>query len=91
MTPDGIIHKSYIYETGGLQEGENPLHIISPKFFKEKLEMLNLPGVSFKEIEYRPTGSPYYDRVPKYNGMSCSGLKVSVVDRKLVMFFSKLL
>ena len=57
---------------------------LATKFFKEKLEMLNLPGVSFKEIEYRPTGSPYYDRVPKYNGMSCSGLKVSVVDRKLV-------
>ena len=57
---------------------------LATKFFKEKLEMLNLPGVSFKEIEYRPTGSPYYDRVPKYNGMSCSGLKVSIVDRKLV-------
>ena len=57
---------------------------LATKFFKEKLEMLNLPGVSFKEIEYRPMGSPYYDRVPKYNGMSCSGLKVSVVDRKLV-------
>jgi len=57
---------------------------LATKFFKEKLEMLNLPGVSFKEIEYRPTGSPYYNRVPKYNGMSCSGLKVSVVDRKLV-------
>ena len=57
---------------------------LATKFFKEKLEMLNLPGVSFKEIEYRPKGSPYYDRVPKYNGMSCSGLKVSVVDRKLV-------
>jgi len=53
-------------------------------FFKEKLDMLNLPGVSFEEIEYRPKGSMYYNRVAKYNGRSCSGIKINVIDKNLV-------
>ena len=46
--------------------------------------MLNLPGVSFEEIEYRPKGSMYYNRVAKYNGRSCSGIKINVIDKNLV-------
>ena len=53
-------------------------------FFKEKLDMLNLPGVSFEEIEYRPKSSSYYNRVAKYNGRSCSGIKINVLDKNLV-------
>ena len=47
--------------------------------------MLNLPGVNFKELEFRPKGSPYYNRVPKYNGMSCSGIEISISDKNLVI------
>ena len=57
---------------------------LASSFFKEKLDMLNLPGVSFEEIEYRPKGSRYYNRVAKYNGRSCSGNKINVIDKNLV-------
>ena len=57
---------------------------LATNFFIEKLEMLNLPGVNFKEIEFRAKGSPYYNRVPKYNGMSCSGIEISIYDKNLV-------
>ena len=57
---------------------------LASSFFKEKLDMLNLPGVSFEEIEYRPKGSMYYNRVAKYNGRSCSGIKINVIDKNLV-------
>ena len=57
---------------------------LASSFFKEKLDMLNLPGVSFEEIEYRPKGSTYYNRVAKYNGRSCSGIKINVIDKNLV-------
>ena len=55
---------------------------LATKFFKEKLDMLNLPGVKFQEVVFRPRGSPYYNRVPKYNGMSCSGIEISITDAK---------
>ena len=29
-------------------------------YFSEKLDRLKLPGVEFKEVTYRPVGSPYY-------------------------------
>jgi len=57
---------------------------LATNFFIEKLEMLNLPGVNFKEVEFRPKGSPYYNRVPKYNGLSCSGIEISISDKNLV-------
>ena len=57
---------------------------LASSFFKEKLDMLNLPGVSFEEIEYRPKGSMYYNRVAKYNGRHCSGIKINVIDKNLV-------
>ena len=57
---------------------------LASSFFKEKLDMLNLPGVSFEEIEYRPKGSMYYNRVAKYNGRSCSGIKINIIDKNLV-------
>jgi uncharacterized protein YbbC (DUF1343 family) len=57
---------------------------LATKFFIEKLNMLNLPGVNFKEVEFRPKGSPYYNRVPKYNGRPCSGIEISIFDKKVV-------
>ena len=57
---------------------------LATKFFKEKLDMLDLPGLTFREVSYRPKGSPYYNRIPKYNGKSCSGIEISISDKKLV-------
>ena len=53
-------------------------------YFLEKLNRLNLPGVEFKEVRYRPMGSPYYNRVPQYDGLSCSGLEIIITDKNLV-------
>ena len=57
---------------------------LATKFFIEKLNMLKLPGVQFKEVVFRPMGSPYFNRVPKYNGRSCSGVEIFVTDNKMV-------
>tara|TARA_B100000949_G_C14287445_1_gene455115 strand:+ start:2727 stop:4034 length:1308 start_codon:yes stop_codon:yes gene_type:complete len=53
-------------------------------YFSEKLDRLKLPGVEFKEVTYRPVGSPYYNRVPQYDGRSCSGLEIIITDQDLV-------
>lgn len=50
-------------------------------FFLEKLNDFGLRGVLFEEIKYRPRGSIYYNRVPKYDGQSCSGIKMSITDK----------
>tara|TARA_A100001015_G_C15042732_1_gene740915 strand:- start:4170 stop:5477 length:1308 start_codon:yes stop_codon:yes gene_type:complete len=50
-------------------------------FFLEKLNDYNLPGVTFEELTVRPKGSIYYNRVPKYNGKSCSGIKISIINK----------
>ena len=35
-------------------------------------------------MSYRPAGSPYYNRVPQYDGLSCSGLEIIIMDQDLV-------
>ena len=50
-------------------------------FLIQKLKDQHLPGIEFKEIKYRPTGSIYHIRVPKYDGQSCSGIQLSITDR----------
>jgi len=50
-------------------------------FFMEKLNNFNLPGVSFDEIKYRPQGSIYNNRIPQYDGKSCSGVKISIINK----------
>ena len=57
---------------------------LATSFFLEKLNRLKLPGVEFKEVSYRPAGSPYYNRVPQYDGLSCSGLEIIIMDQDLV-------
>jgi len=57
---------------------------LATKFFKEKLDMLDLPGITFREVSYRPKGSPNFNRIPKYNGKSCSGIEILISDKKLV-------
>ena len=45
-------------------------------FFLDKLIDQNLPGVTFEELTIRPRGPIYYNRVPKYDGKPCSGVKI---------------
>tara|TARA_Y100000590_G_C15665420_1_gene994260 strand:+ start:109 stop:1419 length:1311 start_codon:yes stop_codon:yes gene_type:complete len=56
---------------------------LSTPFIVEKLNKQNLPGVLFKAINYRPSGSIYHARVPRYDGQSCSGIKIMIQDRNL--------
>ena len=56
---------------------------LSTSFFIEKLRDQNLPGVFFETINYRPNGSIYHARVPKYDGQSCSGIELIIQDRNL--------
>tara|TARA_B100000282_G_scaffold78414_1_gene54330 strand:- start:812 stop:1444 length:633 start_codon:yes stop_codon:yes gene_type:complete len=53
-------------------------------FFKEKLDMLELPGVRFEEIEYKPQGTIYNKIIPKYINRFCSGIKIIVEDKYVV-------
>ena len=53
-------------------------------FFKEKLDMLELPGVRFEEIEYKPQGNIYNKIIPKYINRFCSGIKIIVEDKYVV-------
>ena len=42
-----------------------------------------MPGVTFKEIEYRPNGSTYYKRVPKFDNLKCSGIELIIIDQDI--------
>tara|TARA_B100000686_G_scaffold347198_1_gene435379 strand:+ start:858 stop:2165 length:1308 start_codon:yes stop_codon:yes gene_type:complete len=50
-------------------------------FFLDKLKNYKLPGVTFDEVNYRPKGSIYYNKIPKYDGQSCSGIKISITNK----------
>jgi len=50
-------------------------------FLIQKLNDQNINGVEFKEVNYRPSGSIYYTRVPQYDGQSCSGIEIVIKDR----------
>ena len=54
---------------------------LETSFLIKKLDDLNLNGVSFEDLKYRPNGSIYHDRIPKYDGQSCSGIKIKIDDR----------
>ena len=54
---------------------------LGTSFLLQKLNDHRLPGVEFKEIKYRPTGSIYHTRVPKYDGQSCGGIQLNITDR----------
>ena len=54
---------------------------LATSFLLDKLIDQNLPGVEFKEVKYRPSGSIYHERVPKYDGQSCSGIELAINDR----------
>ena len=49
----------------------------------EKINELSLPGVAFKALKYRPSGTIYQNRVPRYDGQSCSGIQLILKDRNL--------
>jgi len=54
---------------------------LGTSYFLDKLNNEKLKGVEFKEITYRPMGSIYYNRVPKYDGKACSGIQLKITDR----------
>ena len=54
---------------------------LATSFLLEKLNDQQLPGVEFREVKYRPGGSIYHSKVPKYDGQSCSGIQIEIKDR----------
>ena len=42
-----------------------------------------MPGVEFKEVKYRPSGSIYHTKVPKFDSQSCSGIQIMIKDRNI--------
>ena len=54
---------------------------LSTSYLLRKLKEQNLPGVTFKEIEYRPIGSTYYKRAPKFDNLKCSGIELIITDQ----------
>ena len=56
---------------------------LETSFLMKKLAAFNLPGVIFKDVKYRPNGSVYHSIAPKYDGKSCSGIKIEVIDKNI--------
>ena len=56
---------------------------LETSFLIQKLSDQKLPGVEFKQIRYRPSGTLYNNRIPKYDGESCSGIQLILNDRNL--------
>ena len=54
---------------------------LTTSFLLEKIKNLGLPGVDFKEVKYRPSGTFYSERVPQFDGLSCSGIQISINNR----------
>lgn len=54
---------------------------LGTSFLIAKLNDQGLKGVEFKTVNYRPTGSIYYNKVPQYDGRSCSGIQLTITDR----------
>ena len=55
--------------------------MVSDLFLLTKLNEQELPGVEFKEVKYRPSGSIYHTKVPKFDGQSCSGIRIMIKDK----------
>jgi uncharacterized protein YbbC (DUF1343 family) len=56
---------------------------LSTSFLIDKIRSKELAGVSFEEIKYRPIGNAYHNRIPRYDGESCSGIKIIIRDKNL--------
>ncbi len=56
---------------------------LSTSYLLRKLKEQNLPGVSFKEVEYRPIGSTYLKRIPKFDNLKCSGIELLITDKNI--------
>ena len=54
---------------------------LATSFLIEKIRGQGLPGVEFKEVKYRPSGSIYHERIPKFDGQSCSGIRIIINDK----------
>ena len=56
---------------------------LSTTYLIEKIKEQNLPGVKFRELEYRPKGSTYQKRTPKYDNQKCSGIELRITDENI--------
>jgi len=54
---------------------------LGTSFLLDKLKDESLAGVLFNEINYRPKGSVFNNRIPRYDGKGCSGIKMTITDR----------
>ena len=50
-------------------------------YLLDKLNKLDLQGVRFKPKNYRPRGSLHNKRIPKYDGLSCSGIEIEITNQ----------
>jgi len=53
---------------------------LSNRYLKEQLDNLNLPGVSFKLLKYKPMGHEGKKKVPQYDQSFCSGIEIQVTE-----------
>ena len=50
-------------------------------YLLDKINKLDLQGVRFKAINYRPRGTLNSHRVPKYDGLACSGIEIEIINQ----------
>ncbi|MBT3589767.1 MAG: DUF1343 domain-containing protein [Candidatus Marinimicrobia bacterium] len=53
---------------------------LSNRYLKEQLDNLNMPGVSFKLLKYKPMGHEGKKKVPQYDQSFCSGIEIQITD-----------
>jgi len=53
---------------------------LSNRYLIEQLENLNIPGVSYKLVKYKPMGHEGKKKVPQYDQSFCSGIDIVVTD-----------
>lgn len=54
---------------------------LSTSFLLDKIRSIGLEGAKFEEVYYRPSGSINQERTPKYDGQSCSGIRIIITNR----------
>ena len=54
---------------------------LETNFLLKKLKEQDLKGVQFQAIKYRPRGSYNFNRIPLYDGLSCSGIELIITNQ----------
>jgi uncharacterized protein YbbC (DUF1343 family) len=55
---------------------------LSNRYLKQQLDQLNLPGISFRLIKYKPVGQDKMQKNPQYDHQFCSGLELHITNFK---------